>query len=469
MRLSPGQNARVRAEVACSPKVFGYSRSAWSGKLLSDHLLAHHGVELCARQSRRLLRSFGVGPAPPPRKRPPCGALNPLQSSADASPLKHLSSEALVGKARQQELALRKIRRLASSGLPLYPFVLTLFDLIAEAIPAGDLARGLWTDPGSSSSWVFANLDQSKWVPILAALTQGHKPASWPGFRPSDQLHQTRKVLFTYEEFALPDYARSALYHDFLRPLKLEQGLLLQLATHDQLVGYYPVYRSSAMKPFDRDDQRFLIAAAPHIAHGLRTAKLIEVTLDSFQGCRSVLTPGVVVMTREGQILGLDQQARSLFFQVGMHDGVRWSAFAEPQLGSFLVYVAKTLREIFDKRNPRASEIGPPVARILSHRAGIVLKLTGHLARGEGDQGLFVVLVEQLEPEAFRRARLMYRHGLAPREAEMLVMLQRGTSMACIAKDLGISTATVKTYVRNLIEKLDAPNLRTLRTDLALI
>jgi DNA-binding NarL/FixJ family response regulator len=76
------------------------------------------------------------------------------------------------------------------------------------------------------------------------------------------------------------------------------------------------------------------------------------------------------------------------------------------------------------------------------------------------------VLVEQLEPEAFRRARLMYRHGLAPREAEMLVMLQRGTSVACIAKELGISTATAKPYVRNLIEKLDAPNLRTLRMGL---
>jgi DNA-binding CsgD family transcriptional regulator len=60
----------------------------------------------------------------------------------------------------------------------------------------------------------------------------------------------------------------------------------------------------------------------------------------------------------------------------------------------------------------------------------------------------------------------MYRHGLAPREAEMMMLLQRGTSVACIAEELGISTATAKTYVRNLIEKLDAPNLRTLRMGL---
>jgi DNA-binding NarL/FixJ family response regulator len=47
----------------------------------------------------------------------------------------------------------------------------------------------------------------------------------------------------------------------------------------------------------------------------------------------------------------------------------------------------------------------------------------------------------------------------------MLVMLQRGTSVTWIAKELGIST-TAKTYVRNLIDKLDAPNLRTLRMGL---
>jgi hypothetical protein len=95
-------------------------------------------------------------------------------------------------------------------------------------------------------------------------------------------------------------------------------------------------------------------------------------------------------MTREGQILGLDHQARSLFVQVGMHDRVRWSAFAEPQLGSLLTYITKTLRAIFDNRDLQASQIGPPVARILSHRAGIVLKLTGHLAPGGGDQGLLL-------------------------------------------------------------------------------
>jgi len=57
----------------------------------------------------------------------------------------------------------------------------------------------------------------------------------------------------------------------------------------------------------------------------------------------------------------------------------------------------------------------------------------------------------------------MYRYGLAPREAETLVLLRHGASVARIAWELGISTATAKTYVRHLIEKLGVPDLNALR------
>ncbi|HKV55190.1 MAG TPA: helix-turn-helix transcriptional regulator, partial [Candidatus Binataceae bacterium] len=214
------------------------------------------------------------------------------------------------------------------------------------------------------------------------------------------------------------------------------------------------------------DDRRFLSTAAPYIAHGLHTAKLIDAPTYSVAPGTPIGGPGVVVMNRHGRILGLDQKARSLFLQVAMREKLQWSAFAEPHLRALLDHIARKLREVFYHRERSSDNNGLPSACILSHRAGIVLRLTGHAAPSDDAQGLFVVLVEQIEPEALAQARLMYRHGLAPREAEMLVMLQRGKSVACVAKDLGISTTTAKTYVRNLIEKLDAPNFRTLRAGL---
>jgi len=45
----------------------------------------------------------------------------------------------------------------------------------------------------------------------------------------------------------------------------------------------------------------------------------------------------------------------------------------------------------------------------------------------------------------------------------MLVLLRDGLSVTRIARTLGISTATAKTYVRHLVEKLGVPNLSALR------
>ena len=237
----------LRADLACLPESFGYLAPSWTGELLSQHLRARYSIARSPRQCRRILRTLGIARAPARR--------NPLPVAAERSgvTIPFNLPEAFVSrirKARQQELALQKIRRLSSSGLPVYPFVLTLFDLIQDAIPTGDTPRATSTDPTLGSSWVFSNLDQSKWVPILSKLTEGH-------------------------------YS--------------------------------------------------------------------------------------------------------------------------------------------------------------------------------------VVLVEQVEPEPFHRARVRYRYGLAPREAEVLVLLRRGSAVSQIAKMLGITTATAKTYVKNLIEKVGVLNLSTLR------
>jgi hypothetical protein len=104
---------------------------------------------------RRLLRAFGIAPGNRRRNSGPCASTKlyrPVQHhSLDGA----LLAGSPISKLRQQGLVLRKIRRLASSGLPLYPFVLTLFDLIAGAIPAGDLPQGIMTDSPSSFSWIF--------------------------------------------------------------------------------------------------------------------------------------------------------------------------------------------------------------------------------------------------------------------------------------------------------------------------
>jgi DNA-binding CsgD family transcriptional regulator len=462
-RLSAPQRTRVQTEVARPPQSLGYSEGAWNGALLSHHLHYRYGIDLGERQCRRLLRAFGIPPGPARRN-----LTTRARESVGATRMPHTDSGWLarrpISGPMQRELALRKIRRLASSGLPLYPFVLTLFGLMAEAIPGGDLPQAIQTDPSSNLSWIFTNLDQAKWVPVLAKLIGGHSPEAWPGLRPRDQLDPARSVLML-EEFTTPDYRRSALYNEFFHPLRLEQGMLTQIREVGEPVGFYPLYRSAAMKPFDRDHLAFLASAAPHIAHGLRSARLIDAcSVSSVEPVRSLDgSPGMIVMSKAGRILGHDQRARSLFFQVGLCDGLPAPAFAEGGLRSVLDYVARTLRAIFDDRERATGEFAAPVARIMSHKAGIALRLRAYATPGEGADDLCVVLVEQVEPEELARQRLIYRYGLAPREAEVLVLLGERLSADRLARELGISTSTVKTYIRQIISKLSVDSLPALR------
>ena len=54
-RLNTDLRDKVRMEIADSPDVFGYTQSRWDGKLLSQHLRDHYGVNLKVRQCQNIL------------------------------------------------------------------------------------------------------------------------------------------------------------------------------------------------------------------------------------------------------------------------------------------------------------------------------------------------------------------------------------------------------------------------------
>jgi DNA-binding CsgD family transcriptional regulator len=91
------------------------------------------------------------------------------------------------------------------------------------------------------------------------------------------------------------------------------------------------------------------------------------------------------------------------------------------------------------------------------------LRLRGYVTAGASASSPFVVLVEQIEPEEFYNRRIMYRYGLSPREAEVLTFVRNNLPTGRIAAELGISLVTVKTYIRQIIAKLEVENLSALR------
>jgi len=79
-------------------------------------------------------------------------------------------------------------------------------------------------------------------------------------------------------------------------------------------------------------------------------------------------------------------------------------------------------------------------------------------AVAEGEVLLDADVVRRLVPDeaSFPTSESLAFEGLTPRETDVLLAVARGLSNAEIAAELGVGSATVKTHVARLLEKLDA-------------
>lgn len=57
-KLAGGQLQRLAFDLQRPPRVFGYSESRWSGKLLTQYVEGRYGVKLSARQCQRIMRQL---------------------------------------------------------------------------------------------------------------------------------------------------------------------------------------------------------------------------------------------------------------------------------------------------------------------------------------------------------------------------------------------------------------------------
>lgn len=185
-------------------------------------------------------------------------------------------------------------------------------------------------------------------------------------------------------------------------PLQVDDSLFVVLRDHGDIVGYYPVDRTPSMPRFTRDDEMFLKLAAPHIACGLKAAlSVLNNGMESGEFAKFDGNHGVVLLGANGHILGLDNNARSIFQRMGALDDRPSDMFAANNVKRVLAYIACILRSVLFENGDASFNLPAPVARIYSHRNGIALKLRGFPAAGESTRYI-TVIVEQGETEDAR-------------------------------------------------------------------
>jgi hypothetical protein len=168
--------------------------------------------------------------------------------------------------ARNKEVALGRIKRLASSGLPLEPFVRTIFELVNDAVPHNPnrvlLARGDSADTFIGST---PEADEVVAAPHRHYYALSSPELSGSRFRfDADTLQRVfrAKTMWMHEEVALPNFYRPEGFNTVFRPLGFHHCLMVMFDEAGELVGYYPIWRSADQKPFSPQDVAFLRAAA---------------------------------------------------------------------------------------------------------------------------------------------------------------------------------------------------------------
>ncbi len=420
------------------------------------HLNARYGVAISSRHGRRMLTRLGVPRASDGERfrRAPSPAV-----AIPASDVAAQSARSVISDQERKQLALRRMRRLCSSGLPLAPLISGIFDLVQQALPNSENKVFLAGSGENPSRYLMNNPELAKWTAI-------HKhyyidaPSSISGLRirfAEPYLAELfAKVAGTSEDFALPHFRRSEGYNEFLRPLGFDHMLWVTFADHGERLGLYPIWRSADMRSFSSDDMKFVRLAAAHIAHALKVANLHGggefVSADDFLA-NAKHGIGAVILDERGRVIGANKEAEAVFAEMAIAGGHHPGLLAPDRAHELFSYLARLLDRIF-RDSTCDSVLGVPAVRFYCHSTGIALKMSGIITHGSEGRRYITVLTERGELRTHRRTRLGATFGLSGTDIVVLGGLRNGLTNAQLAAKMGVAPDTVKTYVRRLGEKL---------------
>ena len=359
--------------------------------------------------------------------------------------------------------ALWRLRRAASSGLPMQSFIQVSFDLISDAIPNSPNKLIMpFADP-TYQAYVSNNDEISRWrAPYKHFIIDSPPSVSGRRFE-LDAARLTVRPVWNHEQMMLPKFHQSAGYNEVFRNLGYHHVIGGIMTEGGEWRGWIPIWRSADMKQFTRDDVAFVEAALPHLTHGLGAARQLESTSggDDFIAAEENRI-GVVLTNNRGAVVGIDEIAKSTFQEIALLEGnPAWIDGGTLRAG--FEYVARSLREIFAGPDAAPWLALPPTTAIHCHKSGIAIRLRAIVTDGYDGERAVTVLVERGATRQLRRDQLMQRYGLSQREFELLEMTAAALYPREIAARMGIGIGTLKSYLQRLNDKLGLDGTASLR------
>ena len=344
--------------------------------------------------------------------------------------------------ARQQ--VLERIQHLAREGLDVASFLSEAGAVLARAVPSGTdtLPTPSWATVDPTSMLITSTYSEGCEMPIeeVVAFEYG---SEMPGNRVSDVVRNPRGVQ-TARELVESDPGGAGAYLDLLRSMGIEHEALVALQTRDgQPWGAVYLVRDPSRPDFSPAELRFLRAAAPHLAEGVRRGLLLGEACDP----EGPDTPAIVVLREDLTPESFTPGAQQWLEDLPTTD--------QDELPAALLSVAQVA--LAGRGDDRGRE--PAGARVLSRRRGWVM-LHGQVLAGNGGRRV-AVTIQPAGPERITPL-LMTAHGLTEREEQVTRHVLRGESTAQIAQALCVSPYTVQEHLKNIFDKTAVHSRREL-------
>jgi DNA-binding CsgD family transcriptional regulator/PAS domain-containing protein len=252
---------------------------------------------------------------------------------------------------------------------------------------------------------------------------------------------------------------RTEFYADFLHRYRTEQGVVAAIPLPDGAMLAAAVWRPFGVSRFEARHQSALQAHLPHVRQAVRLRRRINGGAPAGRGqdALEALALGVVICDRRGRVLFANAAAEALAASGGALQLQR----RERPLGAARRSDAAALQALIAD----AATGGPGGAVRLEGAAGervfaLVTPLPPRV--GAGEPQALVLLRAADDPPACDAAGLRQLFGLTRAEAEVALALLGDRSLAEIGEARGVSEATLRTQLAQVLRKTETTSQRQL-------
>jgi DNA-binding CsgD family transcriptional regulator len=228
-------------------------------------------------------------------------------------------------------------------------------------------------------------------------------------------------------------YAESARYRDVFQPLGLGDELRAVLRIQGTTWGLLCLHQAAG-HAYTAVEAAWLRRLAPHLATGMRLAVLQE----SLEDVASSVGPGVVMLARDGSLVGASSRGEAWL------DELRDSPTERQAIPMAVRAVAARLRSMDGD-----AELEPRVR--VRTRAGRWVVIHAASMNGPGDAAIAVIIEAAAPTEV--APLIMLAYGLTSQERTVIGLISRGLSTAEVSDELQISANTVQDHLKSIFGK----------------